>query len=423
MSMARICIVTPSQLASNPRAVKEALALYEQGHDVRVIAVKLTAKIEKLDAELAASLPFPVCRIDMNVPGRWASARLRQEAARKLFSLTGSARAADYGSAAAMPALRAEAVRYQADLYIGHYTGALPAVADAAAAHGSRFGFDAEDFHPGEFPASQHAGLTQRIIETVERRHLSNASLVTAAAPLIAEAYANQYGIPLPTTILNSFPRTSAPAANHSPTRAARGPSVYWFSQTIGPDRGLEAAVQAIAIASSRPHLHLRGYVSEEFRRVLESLANTCGVGDRVHFLEPVAARDLERLGAEYDLGLVGETGATLNRRIALTNKLFSYVTSGLAIVASDIPAHRAIAGRFAGALRLFTPNDPSSLAREIDAFLLHPEYLADARRSAWRLGQDGFSWENEKHRLLSAIGDVLRHRRSIDPACPLLSR
>ena len=44
--MARICIVTPGALGSNPRVVKEADALVRAGHDVHVIATRSLAVVD-----------------------------------------------------------------------------------------------------------------------------------------------------------------------------------------------------------------------------------------------------------------------------------------------------------------------------------------------------------------------------------------
>ena len=42
-------------------------------------------------------------------------------------------------------------------------------------------------------------------IRAIESRYIGRCAYVTAAAPLIAEAYAETYGIPTPTVILNDI--------------------------------------------------------------------------------------------------------------------------------------------------------------------------------------------------------------------------
>ena len=52
--MARICLVTPGHLSTNPRVVKEADALSESGHHVRVIAADYLRWARAADAEFGS---------------------------------------------------------------------------------------------------------------------------------------------------------------------------------------------------------------------------------------------------------------------------------------------------------------------------------------------------------------------------------
>ena len=117
----------------------------------------------------------------------------------------------------------------------------------------------------------------------------------------------------------------------------------------------------------------------------------------------------MERLAAAYDVGLVAETGCTPNRRIALTNKLFSYALAGIPMLLSDIPAHRQVQADANEAVRLFRAEDPASLAEALDGWLdAPPAVLARARAAAYRLGQECWNWEREQGRLLAEVASVI---------------
>jgi glycosyltransferase involved in cell wall biosynthesis len=307
-------------------------------------------------------------------------------------------------------------MRIQADLYIAHYVAALPAAAAAARRHGAFLGFDAEDFHLGDAPDNMESRVSKRIVRAIEERYLPTASYVTAASPLIADAYVEAYGIERPEVVLNVFPRSHAPA-NPSPCGTqVPSPSVYWFSQTIGAGRGLELAIEAIALAASRPHFFFRGTPAQGYEEKLRVLASELGVSDRLHFLPPAPPDEMERLAAGYDVGYSGETGFSDNNKLALGNKLFSYLTGGVPILASDIRSHLALAPELGAAMTLFTQNDVGSLARALDHLLLDPVRLASARTAAWSLGQGRFSWDIEQKVFLACVADALagaRARRS----------
>jgi glycosyltransferase involved in cell wall biosynthesis len=100
---------------------------------------------------------------------------------------------------------------------------------------------------------------------------------------------------------------------------------------------------------------------------------------------------------------LVAETCYTENRRIALTNKLFSFLLAGLPVVASDTPAHRALADT-CGAIVLYPVDSSAELAKAFDDLLLNPEALRRARSESWAAGQDRYNWDLEQKKLIHAV-------------------
>ena len=183
---------------------------------------------------------------------------------------------------------------------------------------------------------------------------------------------------------------------------------MYWFSQTIGPDRGLECALRAISLSASRPHLYLRGNVSSGYDRVLIELAEQIGVSQNLHFLPSALPSQMEHLAAEHDLGLISETGHTKNRQIALTNKQFSYLAAGVPMLMSDVSAHLEFASEVGQVAGLFKVNDPASLAELLDKRLQDPAELAALRCRAFNLAQGRYNWEVEKSVLVSQIKAVI---------------
>ena len=392
----RICIVTPGALGSNPRVVKEATALHDAGHDVYVISVRTLPHLEFCDRQVLAAAAWQTNRLDLNIRSRYRIERLTQLASKFTFRALPLPVFADRSISASTRLLTKHAEYVRADLYIAHYVAALPAAASAAARYGARYAFDAEDFHLGDLPDGPEHALEKQIIRAIESRYLPGAAYMTAASPLIADAYSAVYEISRPAVILNVFPKVNAPTAPTPCGSANPGPSVYWFSQTIGSGRGLETAIEAVARAKSAPHLYLRGSPAASYDKHLRSLAARAGAAERLHFLDPVPPDELERLGAEYDLGYVGELAESRNRQIALTNKVFSYLLGGVPSLATDIPAHRQIAPELGEAMTLFRPGDAAALASAIDSTLLYPQRLAAARAHAWHLGQTRFNWDVE---------------------------
>jgi len=408
----KICILTPGHLSTNPRLVKEADALAEAGYDVQVIAADFIAWARNEDRSFK-DRPWnksPKLQFGPDAPFRTRAIQaLRQQAARQMVGA--GVRWPSLVQGARHPIthdLIAAAKRVSADLYIAHYTAALPAAAIAARHRGGLYAFDAEDFHPGDWPFGPSHAVERDRLRMIEERYLPGCAYVTAASPGIAKAYADTYGIRKPEVLLNVFPLSHAPSGPTQSGTTQPGPSLYWFSQTIGPDRGLECAVRAIRLASSKPHLYLRGNPSAGFAELLYGIASDCGVKDRMHLLPPATPSEMERLAAAYDVGLAGETGHTQNRQIALTNKLFSYLLAGIPALLSDIPAHRAFACDAGPAVHLYAVDDPASLAKAVDRLLSDTATLAATRAAAFSLGQARFNWDYEKAVLLKTVSKAL---------------
>jgi glycosyltransferase involved in cell wall biosynthesis len=405
----RICIITPGALGSTPRVVKEAEALYEDGNDVTVIATRTLAAVDLRDDSVLAMSGWRVRRLDLRSRRlRWRY-RICQIAYKHAFAMTGYGRFATRGANAFTGPLIAAAKRVPADLYIAHYPAALPAAAISARKHDALYAFDAEDFHLGDWPEDRRHEPKRRLIRAIEGRYLGGCAYITAAAPGIADAYVKAYAVNRPTVVLNVFPCAQGPARPTLAGSVLAGPSVYWFSQTIGPDRGLECAVLAIGRSRARPHLYLRGSPASGFVERLRTIAVEAGVADRLHILPQALPSEMERLAARYDLGLSAEPGHTPNNRIALGNKLFSYLLAGVPVVMSDVPAHYAFASETGAAGRLYRINDADSLAAALDAILSDAAVLAAARAAAFRLGQTRFNWDVEKAILLGLITNCAR--------------
>lgn len=405
----KIVIVTTGSLGSNPRVVKEAQTLVDAGHKVSVICTKVADFVEPRDRSIMEQAAYEITRLDFSWLGARALDRILAAAARVGFALTGNESLAVHGHSLMTRRLTAAAKAIPADLYIAHYVGALPAAASAAKYFGAHFAFDAEDFHLGDLPDEAEFDLDRRLIRAIEGKYLPHASYVSVAAPLIAMAYEEIYKIAKPTAILNTFPRTSAAAEPTPKGTIEPGPSLYWFSQTIGPGRGLEVALEAISMAKSMPHLHLRGSPTPGYQEQLMGMAATLGVSDRLHFHTPIVPDQLEKSGAEFDIGFIGELSHTRNRQIALTNKLFSYLTSGLPIIASSVDAHKGLTESLGDALRLYNEQSADELASHIDEMLSDPAAFSRSRTHAWHLGRTAFSWEAEEPKLLQLVSNFDR--------------
>lgn len=410
MNMPTVCLVTSTHVSYNPRLTKEADTLAAAGYNVRVVAMNVEKWRSHLDEELMRSREWSLERIN----GRrdlasgfplWARSAVRQRRARR------SNNPADAYSRYRREMFRA-AARKPADLYIAHNLPALPAAVEAAQEHAVKIGFDAEDFHRGEIANVPANRAARALIEAIETKYMPMCDYVTAASDGIGDAYVRELGIAKPTTLLNVFAKADragrVPANELEAERRGPGLSLYWYSQVIGPDRGLNDALKAVALLSKPAHLHVRGSWAPGYQRIFEAELGRLGIQDRVSVLPPAPPAQLVQRAAQHDVGLALEPGDRPNNRLASSNKLFTYMLAGLAIAATDVPGQALVEKEALGCGFLYPPQVPEILASKLREWQDHPELLGAAKETSRRHADNRYCWDVEREKFLKVVATAL---------------
>jgi hypothetical protein len=403
-----LCLITPSHLCSAPRVVKEADALVAAGYSVTVVSTRNSAVADKLDEAILQKARWKHRRVDLlsgNRPLRVALQRVARWAV-----ASANARAASLAALAeneAFSPLAREAVRTPARMYIGHCLTGLSAALHSGSRRRALIGFDAEDYHEAELLPGQMGTAGARAASILQAAAWPRLCHLSAAAPLIAKKLGEDYGKE-PGVLLNVFPKSMAPS--HAPAeRPIRNrPRLYWFSQTIGPGRGLDEVVDACLLLDFPVDLHLRGHDEGGFSGRLRDRMQSGQHGHNV-VIETLALPDeMARLAAEYDIGLCLEQTVPLNRGICLTNKIFTYLLAGIPMVLSATPAHRELAPRLGAAAIVADTSDPRALANAITRLARDSGTWRAAAQWSWDLGQTRYNWDIEQASLVSRVHAVL---------------
>src|SRR5207302_1239480 len=121
----------------------------------------------------------------------------------------------------------------------------------------------------------------------------------------IADHLSRQYGVAEPLVLYNVFPLSLAegmiPPVERSENSKLR---LHWFSQTIGPGRGLEDAMGAVALIEDGIELHLRGYADNDY---LNKQISRHKLDGKVFNHAPTDHDDLIRAMSAFDVGLALE--------------------------------------------------------------------------------------------------------------------
>ena len=324
--------------------------------------------------------------------------RGRRRLAAELHGQFGGQRLAEYSFATALPELRRQASLESADWFIAHAHPALPIAAAAAKRWQARFGFDCEDLlseHRGAAPAD--------IIRQIESVYLPACNYVSTPSEHIAERLQHDYEIEQPIVLYNVFPLHLA-AGMSPPNERAKSLAVklHWFSQTIGPGRGIEEAIKACGILGEAVELHLRGNLSNAYHKVLLDLAAQHNVNLKLH--PQVDHDDLIRSMDRFDVGLALERSENPGAALTVSNKIGSYLLAGLAIAATDTPGQREMLGQIPASGFLYPAGKPELLAQGLQKWIDHRDALRTAQQASWDVARERFCWDVEKEKFLNVL-------------------
>ncbi len=397
----RICLVGATHPSQNPRLVREADSLTEAGHQVRVVAPCFMIVLGESDRVLMCRRQWRLEQVDFRPLGatrlRSAILRGRRRLAGRLFPYFKNIALAAYSYALAGPELLKLASREPADWFIAHTQAALPVAAEAARRWNAHLGFDCEDL------LAHSAGEPGDIVSSIEARYLPLCAYISTASLQMAEQLSRDHEIPTPVVLYNVFPLAMAEGLRPPSQRSCYSTvRLHWFSQTIGPGRGLEDAVSALAHLPAEFELHLRGTPSAGYREKLETLAG--GELHRLLFLPPLEHDEVIRAIESFDVGLALERPDHGNYSRTVTNKVFSYLLAGLAVAATDTAGQREVMSQIPGAGFLYPAGNARALADRLRDWFQNRRRLRSAQQAAWDAARARFCWDREAHKFLHLL-------------------
>jgi hypothetical protein len=134
-------------------------------------------------------------------------------------------------------------------------------------------------------------------------------------------------------------------------------------------------------------------------------MAATAGIEPaRIVAHEPAPPGEMVREAAAYDVGLALEPPVSVNNDLLLSNKIFTYLLAGAAVIATRTTGQAWLAASAGSAVQYCEPGRPESLAAALRPWLEDRGKLEAARWCAWSLGATRFNWDCEKTLFLDAV-------------------
>jgi len=399
---ARILILTTGHLSRNPRVVKEATTLGQNGYDVTIVGVRNSHMAERADAQIVATAPFRNRSLNLLPGSGWHSFRERLEVR---FRRTLAHRFGwhSIGSLGPSRALLAAAASTEADLTICHNELGLWAGTELLA-NTRLVAADIEDWHSEDLLPSARKTRPLALLRRIEQKILCHAQYTTTTSNSLADGIHREFGGKLPEVITNSFPLGPVRSAEEN-----ESPRILWFSQTIGPGRGLENFLSDWSESQSGGTVTLVGSpVSDTYLESLRGSLPDCS-RNRLIYRKYVNPSELPGLIASYDVGLALEPKTPRNKDLTISNKILQYLNAGLAIFATPTQGQREVLSYEAAAGCLLHFNKESSELSLLRSILADQRRLKSMQRASRRLAAARYCWEREEPRLLELVSRALR--------------
>jgi glycosyltransferase involved in cell wall biosynthesis len=356
----RIILSVTNDLSMDQRVHRVAMALLDRGWEVLLVGRRYATS-----KDLA--------------PRAYATRRLRLFTARgKFFYLEYNLRLFFY------------LLTRRAHTLLANDMDTLPAAWLAARLRGKRLVYDSHEYWT-EIPELQKRPRTKAAWLWLERRLFPRVDAAVTVNTSIAEIYTRQYGLPV--IALRNLPfRRAAMSSRSEPGR------ILLYQGAVNVGRGLELLVDALQHLPDDYTLKILGGGPEHGR--MQAHVQARGLGTRVWmpgflpFDELPPHTDTAALGFSLEEDLGG------SYHLALPNKLFDYIQSGIPVIAAALPEMAAIVQRYGvGELLLPSERDPLVLARRIQA-LCEDGDKWHAYRAAALAAAEELCWEKEQVRL-----------------------
>lgn len=398
-------LISVGQPSTNPRLVKEADTLTEAGYKVYVIYSYWTKWAWEMDQLLFKKVKWtPILAGGNPFSQKWEYlvTRIRQ----KFFSSIAAKITLRFGIAEiakgrAYPELLKNARALKADLYIAHILAALPVAVKAAKKNRAQCGFDIEDLH--RFEVSNDVTTDDyKLSKFIEDKYLPKVNYLTSSSPQIAGFYTSNYKKPV-TVINNVFKTTESVIHDNADKRPLK---LFWFSQTVGAGRGIEDVVKALStLKKDNFEFHLLGDRLPFNKYFIEKLLSS---NVNIKFHNPVAPDEVIKFSRQFDIGLALEHSSPLNRDLCLTNKIFTYMQAGLAIVASKTTAQSDFMRQNPAIGTIYPNGDVEALAGMLSHYQQHPQEIKACKEASLKLARERYNWETESRKFLKLVEETL---------------
>ena len=195
--------------------------------------------------------------------------------------------------------------------------------------------YDSHEFFT-EVPELKNRPLVKSIWTGIEKSILPHLKYMITVSDPIARYYHDKYGIS--PVVIRNFSKRAVDILPFSRKEINVKEDVLLaviMGTGLNMDKGVEELVDAVSMTDN---VNLLIIGSGDIIRNMENKVKKLGSGSRIRFIPAVPWDTMLKYTGCADVGMCLEKDTNLNYRYSLPNKLFNYISAGIAIVSSGMP-------------------------------------------------------------------------------------
>ena len=156
-----------------------------------------------------------------------------------------------------------------------------------------------------------------------------------------------------------------------------------------------------IVLKTTHPNFRFRiiGDVFGAEKKYLYSTMRLNNLQDNIEITGWIPYKDVPKAIADCSIGLICNTDEERNTLAGPPNKLFNYMTMGLATITVDLPATTSILQQAECGI-LLQKRDPRYLSNSIKRLLDNQDFLRAYQKNALKAADESYNWQSEAEQL-----------------------
>ncbi len=390
----RITIITGQHLTANPRVWKEANALASRGYFVTIYTTwynpLLLTEDKKLIDNAVNYLPSFSLIYSWNNGILVSFARALKKAANYIFKCFNIS---SIYQEIYLPGIQLKRIlNTPADLFICHQEAGL-LLGVQLLKKGKKVAFDFEDWYAEDYP---NCFRPVKLFRKNEAHALKYAEYVTCPSDSMSKALQQYYKFDRQVSVVyNSFP-----SGNIQDNHIQKIPnSLVWFSQTVGPNRGIEDFINVLKLLDIPVEIHFIGFSSISYKQYLLECLNDTPHNVKIH--SSMKHSDMINFVKQFEYGLALEDSFSLSRNLTVSNKILLYLQLNLHVFATSTKGHLELKSNFGDSISYIEAGKTSANAELIRSMLIR-----GVNKPAIEMGK--YDWKLQEQMITGLVEDAL---------------